>query len=207
MPSEPETTFTEWAGYNDLKERIAMNPIVEKIVRVFEERGSEKYADEEVTQLQHALHCAKLAIDDGAEEGLVVAALLHDIGHILGKKALPGQLDQDLHDHHEEVGHAFLSQYFPAIVSDPVRLHVAAKRWLCTTDPSYAERLSPTSYKSFLDQGGIMSSEELEAFESHPNFRAAVIVRKWDDLGKDPHAILPTLAELVPRIESQLVVA
>jgi len=180
-----------------------MKSVVDKIVAIYERRGNEKYADEEVTQLQHALHCAKLAMNEQAPAEMVVAAFLHDIGHILGHEALPGGVDEDLHDHHEETGYAFLSQYFPAVIADPVRLHVAAKRWLCTTDTTYADRLSPTSYKSFLDQGGPMSHEERIEFESHPNFAAVVRVRRWDDQGKNPHEVLPTMQELLPLIEAQ----
>jgi predicted HD phosphohydrolase len=180
-----------------------MKAIVEKIVSIYERRGNEKYADEEVTQLQHALHCAKLALDEQAPPPMVVAAFLHDIGHILGQDALPAGVEQDLHDHHEETGFAFLTQHFSPVIADPVRLHVAAKRWLCTTDPDYAQRLSPTSYKSYLDQGGRMSDEERRQFEAHPNFAAAVQVRRWDDQGKNPQEVLPSLQELVPLIEAQ----
>jgi len=181
-----------------------MDSILQKIVAIYNQRGNEKYADEEVTQLQHALHCAKLALNEQASPEMVVAAFLHDIGHILGHEALPAGVDEDLHDHHEETGFAFLSQYFPAVVADPVRLHVAAKRWLCTTDSEYARCLSPTSYKSYLDQGGPMSEEELRQFEAHPNFAAAVQVRRWDDQGKNPHEVLPSLQELMPLIEAQI---
>lgn len=181
-----------------------MKPIVQKIQQIFQLRGDEKYAGEEVTQLQHALHCAKLALQDKAPVELVVAALLHDIGHILGPEALPASVDQDLHDLHEESGFAFLAEHFPAVIADPVRLHVAAKRWLCSTDPTYTEQLSPTSYKSFLDQGGPMSDRERLEFEAQPNFAAAVQVRRWDDQGKNPHETLPHLEDLIPLIEKTL---
>src|SRR5690606_8778368 len=121
-----------------------MNPVVARILASVDKRGGDKYADGEVTQLQHAWHRAKLASNEGANDSLIVAAFLHDIGHILGHEALPADVGQDLDDHHEEAGYAFLAQYFPSPVTDPVRLHVAAKRWLCTTDPNYAQRLSPT---------------------------------------------------------------
>ena len=165
---------------------MATGSIVERIRATFAARGDEKYADEGVTQLQHALQCAELARQDAAGSQLIVAALLHDIGHILGEADLPDSCNQNLDDHHEERGYTFLQQHFGDAVADPVRLHVAAKRFLCTVDPSYAERLSPTSYKSFLDQGGLMSPEVVEDFRREPHFEAAVRLRKWDDTGKNP---------------------
>jgi phosphonate degradation associated HDIG domain protein len=165
---------------------MATGSIVERIRATFAARGDEKYADEGVTQLQHALQCAELARQEAAGSQLIVAALLHDIGHILGEADLPHSCNQNLDDHHEERGYAFLQQHFGDAVADPVRLHVAAKRFLCTVDPSYAEKLSPTSYKSFLDQGGLMTPEEVEDFRREPHFEAAVRLRKWDDTGKNP---------------------
>ena len=162
--------------------------------------------DEEVTQLQHALHCARLAMDQGADNVLVVAAFLHDIGHILATDPMPSHLEQNLDDGHEERGWTFLSNAFPQVVADAVRLHVAAKRWLCTVEPSYISQLSPTSCKSYWDQGGPMSEEERVAFESHPHHVEAVTVRRWDDLAKDPQAVLPSLEAVLQRVEALLVV-
>jgi phosphonate degradation associated HDIG domain protein len=168
------------------QDTILLSSVIQKIRATFASRGDEKYADEGVTQLQHALQCAKLARLEAANVQLVVAALLHDIGHILGESDLPSNCKQNLDDHHEERGYAFLLQHFGDAVADPVRLHVAAKRYLCTIDSQYAQRLSPTSHKSFLDQGGLMSPEEVEDFRSEPHFEAAVRLRKWDDTAKDP---------------------
>lgn len=170
-----------------------MHEIVSRIQQTFSQRGGEKYADEGVTQLQHALQCAALARQEQASSAQVVAALLHDIGHILGNRDLPPNTAADLDDHHERVGHAFLRNHFGEVVADPVRLHVAAKRYLCTKDPSYQTHLSPTSYKSFLDQGGLMNPEEVAAFEREPFFEQAVQLRRWDDTGKDPVAQVPDI--------------
>ncbi len=179
-----------------------MNEILTTIVETFAQRGGEKYADEGVSQLQHALQCAALARQEQADSTLVVAALLHDIGHILGRRGLPENCQEDLDDRHEQVGYAFLKRNFGAAVSDPVRLHVAAKRYLCTKERSYQQRLSPTSYKSFLDQGGMMSAEELFNFEDECYFHDAVRLRVWDDTAKDPDLIVPDIQDYLAELES-----
>ncbi len=178
-----------------------MNAITEKIIEIFDQRGNAQYGVEEVTQLQHALQCATLAEEENADIRLVVSALLHDIGHILSEEQIPDSVDDDLHDYHEEKGYHFLLDHFGARIADPVRLHVAAKRYLCTVEPDYLDKLSPTSRKSFFDQGGNMNEEELAAFEAEPHFTEAVQVRRWDDKGKDPEAKTKSIQEFAPQIE------
>jgi len=140
------------------------------------------------------LQCAMLAEDSNANEALIVAALLHDVGHLLTGQDLPETDGVDLDDDHESVGAEWLSRYFDASVVDPIRLHVAAKRYLCTTEPGYAEELSPTSHRSFIDQGGLMDPEEIAAFEAEPYYEAGVRLRRWDDLAKDPDMPIKALA-------------
>jgi predicted HD phosphohydrolase len=115
---------------------------------------------------------------------------------------LPTDCAADLDDHHEVIGHAFLRQHFGQAVAEPVRLHVAAKRYLCTRYPEYQQNLSPTSLQSFLDQGGVMTDAECRAFEQEPFLDAAVRLREWDDRGKDPLAEPPAIQEFVSRLES-----
>ena len=182
-----------------------MNAVVSKILSVFENRGSEKYADEEVTQLEHALQCACLASGSATtSDSLVAAALLHDIGHILGHSDLPSEINSDLDDRHEQIGYAFLRQHFIDAVSEPVRLHVAAKRYLCTVDPDYRRKLSPTSLKSFQDQGGEMSAGELDEFEAEEFFEAALCLRRWDDSAKQLESPEVRAEDFLPQIESTL---
>lgn len=181
-----------------------MNPTLEKIFTTFEQRGNEKYGDEDVSQLQHALQAGCLARDANVSPSLVAAALLHDIGHIFHTQALPENCETDLHDHHEMIGHQFLRQHFGATVADPVRLHVAAKRYLCTKDPAYQNELSPTSLKSFFDQGGMMNEAELAEFESEPHFSAALMLRRWDDTAKLAEFDYPDIREFLPELESAL---
>ncbi|MCY4568258.1 MAG: HD domain-containing protein [Candidatus Poribacteria bacterium] len=148
-----------------------------------EKRGQSFY-DEVVTQLEHALQCAALAQQNGASATLITGALLHDVGHIIldEHNADKAFLDTDLT--HEEVGAQYMEPFFSDAVTTPIRLHVPAKRYLCTTDTSYHDGLSEASKKSFIVQGGVMSDEEREAFEKIPHFQEGVTLRRWDDLAK-----------------------
>lgn len=174
--------------------------IVQQVIDVFQQRGMEMYGSEAVTQLQHAIHAALLAQNEGAESSLVVAALLHDIGHIMDEGPLPTHESQNYDDKHETRAYAWLLLNFGQAVAEPVRLHVAAKRYLCTVDPDYTRQLSPTSLKSYFDQGGPMSAEEKAAFERNPFYERAVRLRRWDDAAKDPNAALPPIDSFADRM-------
>jgi [1-hydroxy-2-(trimethylamino)ethyl]phosphonate dioxygenase len=135
--------------------------------------------------LEHALQCASLAKENSASDALITASLLHDIGHILHD--LPDDApDNGIDDFHENLAAHFLKQHFPPAVSEPVRLHVAAKRYMCTVEPTYFEKLSPPSVQSLEIQGGLMNEEELWAFEQNPFHQDAIQLRRWDDMAKDP---------------------
>lgn len=172
-----------------------MTDVVHQIIEIFKQRGSENYGSEAVSQLEHAIQSALLAKQADAPDELVAAALLHDIGHLLGNAPLPTAESQNYDDKHENRAYPWLREHFGASVADPVRLHVAAKRYLCTTDPSYCDYLSPTSLKSFHDQGGMMSADEKAAFEQEKHFQAAVQLRRWDDEAKDPTIEIPPMEE------------
>lgn len=182
-----------------------MNEITERILDIFEKRGNAQYGIEEVTQMQHALQCATLAEYENADIRLVISALLHDIGHIISDDDVPETVEEDLHDFHEEKGYQFLLDHFGARIADPVRLHVEAKRYLCTVEPGYIDKLSPTSRKSYLDQGGAMTEDEIADFESEPHFSESVQVRSWDDLAKDPNVKTKTIQDFAPMIEHCLI--
>lgn len=169
--------------------------VVEQIECIFEDRGDEKYGSENVTQRQHALQCAALAEAADAPKTLVAAALLHDIGHLLTGDRLPESMDENFDDSHEDLGAEWLEKHFSRAVTAPVRLHVAAKRYLCTKEPGYLAKLSPTSKKSYEDQGGQMSGEELAAFESDDYFEQGLELRRWDDAGKDASLTTKSVAE------------
>lgn len=155
----------------------------DQILELFAKRGDSQYGHEAVTQREHALQCGFLAEQSGASASLIVAALLHDIGHLLHE--LPDDApDQGIDDKHENSGYAFLNRHFDPRVSEPVRLHVAAKRYLCTVDENYENQLSEPSRISLALQGGTMSAEELENFRDQPYWEEAVRLRHWDDLAK-----------------------
>ena len=157
--------------------------IVDEIIELFARRGGGVYFGEPVSQLEHALQTAFQAEQEGASDTLIAAALLHDIGHLLHK--LPEDIaDSGIDGWHEQVGAMWLSRYFPAAVTEPIRLHVAAKRYLCAVDSEYRRQLSTASIQSLALQGGSMSEGAARDFEAMPYVREAVRLRRWDDQAK-----------------------
>ena len=153
---------------------------------IFDGRAKARYGLAHVNQLQHALQAAAIAEADGEPAGLITAALLHDIGHMLhAPGAAPEPFETD--DQHEVAGALWLAGRFGPEVSEPVRLHVAAKRYLVATEPGYGGILSPDSVRTLALQGGPMSPEECAAFERLPEAVAAVRLRRIDEKAKDPH--------------------
>ena len=167
--------------------------IVDVIFGLFRSRGEALYGGEAVSQTQHALQAAQLAERAGAGPTLVGAALLHDIGHLLeaGDEVLAGD---KMDARHEVLGGDWLSRWFLPELAAPVRLHVAAKRYLCAANRGYFERLSPASRRSLTLQGGPMCADEAENFESHPGFRDALRLRSWDEAAKTPGVLTPDIA-------------
>jgi gamma-butyrobetaine dioxygenase len=158
------------------------NAIMAAIEQAFQRRGQDHYG-EGVSQEQHALQAAWLAEQAGAPAALIVAALLHDVGHLLHE--LPEDIaDQDVDTQHESLGSAWLSQYFGREVSEPVRLHVAAKRYLCAVEPGYLDCLSAASQQSLALQGGPLDTAAAASFRAEPAADAAVALRRWDDEAK-----------------------
>jgi gamma-butyrobetaine dioxygenase len=160
-----------------------MSELIDEIFRVFREYGSEEYLGERVSMTEHMLQSAYAAERDGAPFQLVAAALLHDYGHFIHE--FPSDAaDHGIDTQHEEVAHAFLSEHFGPEIAEPIRMHVAAKRYLCATDPSYLNELSPASVHSLTLQGGPYSPAEVAEFEMSPYARDAVRLRRYDDIGK-----------------------
>jgi len=168
-------------------------PTVDEVLRLFEARGDSEYGGEQVTQLEHALQAAALAEAEQASPALIAAALLHDVGHLLHD--LPDDApDSGVDDHHETSGQNYLRALFPETVTEPVRLHVPAKRYLCAVDMGYAKGLSQPSVVSLRLQGGPMTTEEVEQFQANPFADDAVRLRRWDDAAKVPGFATPPLS-------------
>jgi phosphonate degradation associated HDIG domain protein len=155
----------------------------QEVCAIFDQRGASAYFGEAVSVAEHCLQAAYFAQAAKAPDALVVAALLHDIGHLVG--AAPDDLDEWTEDaHHELIGGGWLAKRFGPDVAEPVRLHVPAKRYLCATDPAYFDKLSAASVVTLKLQGGPMTAPEIAAFEAKPYWREAIRVRQWDDEGK-----------------------
>ena len=165
---------------------------IEAIAELFDGPGARDYMGEPVTIGIHMRQAGALAEAAGAEQPLVAAALLHDIGH----------LRQEPDSRHGDAGAQWLSQWFGAAVTEPVRLHVAAKRYLCATEPGYYERLSAESVRTLAVQGGPMTADQVAAFEALPFARDAVAVRRWDDEAKDPVVKPPEFSHFEPLLRA-----
>ena len=159
-----------------------------QVLSLVEQLAQLPYGLEPVDQLAHALQCASLAEQAGADDEVVVAALLHDLGRARPvARAYPGAP-------HEEAGARFCLARFGARVAWLIAQHVPAKRYLVATDPSYHDGLSEESVVTLRQQGGPMTASEVAAFEAHPDHAQAAELRRWDDLAKQPGAPTPPLA-------------
>jgi gamma-butyrobetaine dioxygenase len=156
---------------------------VDRLLALFETRGTAQYGREAVSQTEHALQAARLAEAEDAPSALVAAALLHDVGHLLAKVDMAAG---DADDRHEEIGWGYLKSTFGPAVSEPVRLHVPAKRYLCAVEPEYFALLSPASVRSLELQGGRFAAAEAERFHGTGFAADAVRLRRWDDRAKTP---------------------
>lgn len=175
--------------------------VIDDLYAVFREKGAALYFGEAVTETEHALQCAHLAEQARAADPVVAAALLHDLGHLLHGLA------EDIAAHgvdgrHEAAGAEWLARHFGPAVVDPVRLHVAAKRYLCAVEPEYEAGLSDSSRLSLRLQGGLMTPAEVAGFEREPWFREAVAVRRWDDMAKVPGWVVPDLDHYRPVLQA-----
>jgi phosphonate degradation associated HDIG domain protein len=171
------------------------------VADLFQQRGDSRYGGEAVTQLEHALQAAVFAERAGADDYLVTAALLHDVGHLLHD--LPADApDHLIDDRHETLAAKWLWQFFDNRVVEPVRLHVAAKRYLCLVDEDYLRRLSPPSVQSLQLQGGPMREAERIEFELHPYFQSALELRRWDEAAKIAGMETPGLDHFLHRVRN-----
>lgn len=173
--------------------------ILTDIQFLLEQKASGRYGLTLINQQQHALQAAWLAEQEGKGDALVVAALLHDIGHMVHELG-ENPADQGIDDQHEELGHTWLASHFGPKVTEPVRLHVAAKRYLCAVEADYFAKLSVDSVKSLALQGGPMSLDEIAAFESLPGYQEAVQLRRYDERSKVKGLETPPVAHFMPAV-------
>lgn len=179
------------------------DPRIEELAAIIDGKGHGRYGLADINQRQHALQAAWLAEQEGASSALITAALLHDIGHMvhdLGENPAEAGVD----DRHEELGHDWLKRWFGPEVTEPVRLHVAAKRYLCAVDPTYFGRLSRDSVLSLSLQGGPMSAAEVAAFEALPGHAEAVRLRRWDEGAKVKGLETPGFRHFAPHVAACL---
>jgi [1-hydroxy-2-(trimethylamino)ethyl]phosphonate dioxygenase len=181
-----------------------MRYTVDGLFRLLEEKGGAAYGGERVTQLAHALQSAQLAVEAGDPPSLVIAALMHDIGHLVGKGD-EGLAEKGIDARHEASGAVALEQVFGKAVAEPVRLHVDAKRYLCFAEAGYWESLSQGSKTSLRVQGGPFDVAEAESFIKSPHATEAVKLRRYDDLAKTlgkPTPDLATFRALAARLQA-----
>jgi phosphonate degradation associated HDIG domain protein len=170
---------------------------VSQIADLFASAGAAEYLGEQVTQAEHMLQAAHLAEHAQAGDALVAAALLHDVGHFKG--AISGQqLMEGTDNRHSDTGADWLAQWFGPDVTEPVRMHVAAKRYLCAVEPGYAETLSAASVYTLRVQGGPMTGDELAEFAASRYADDACRLRRWDDAAKDPDVAAPPFEHFRP---------
>jgi len=162
-----------------------MGMVADEVLAIFAKRGETAYYGEDVSQLEHALQAAQCAQQQGAGDALIVAALLHDIGHIL-EDVPEDTADLGIDAKHEEIGRKWLAERFGKDIVEPVYLHVSAKRYLCATDSSYSAKLSAASAQSLALQGGVMTTHEIHEFKKNEFYREALALRAWDDQAKVP---------------------
>ncbi|MDJ0614533.1 MAG: HD domain-containing protein [Rhizobiaceae bacterium] len=179
---------------------LTRETIVEFLGSIFDRRGGEEYLGEPVTMGEHMLQGATLAEKAGMPDEIIVAALLHDVGHFTSEFGM-FTMDDTEDRHHEDAGAEALAEFFPTIVTDCVRYHVAAKRYLCATKPEYFNRLSEASVLSLNLQGGPMTADEVAEFERNPNLEDIIKVRYLDEAGKDPDMKTPDFWHFAPMVQ------
>lgn len=177
--------------------------IIDDIARRLDINGQHRYGLSDINQIQHGLQAAWLAEQAGDPPSLIAAALVHDIGHMLHELG-ESPAEEGIDDRHEDVGHAFLAERFGPDVTEPVRLHVAAKRYLCGKEADYFAKLSRDSVLSLSLQGGPMTDDEIVAFEQLPHWREAVRLRRYDEGAKVKNLVTPPLSHFMPYVAQAL---
>jgi len=166
----------------------------DEIMQLYQNHGGSEYAGEKVSQLEHMVQAAQLAEEKGFDEEVILAAFLHDIGHIAEQERGENEMDGFGLKDHEAIGAKFLLEKgFSSKIARLVGSHVNAKRYLTRKDPEYYNQLSEASKRTLIFQGGMMSEQEAEQFEEDPLFSEIVLMRKWDEQAKIQNKLLPDL--------------
>ncbi|MCP4209502.1 MAG: HD domain-containing protein [Shimia sp.] len=179
---------------------LTQDNIVAFLGDIFDRRGGEEYLGEPVTMAEHMLQGATIAEQNDLPEDVIVAALLHDIGHFTSEFGTYHPDDTE-DRHHEDAGAEVLAPFLPSVVTDCVLYHVAAKRYLCATKPEYFKRLSAASVHTLELQGGPMSGDEVTTFEANPNLEKIIQVRYLDEAGKRADMVTPDFWHFAPTVQ------
>jgi phosphonate degradation associated HDIG domain protein len=178
-------------------EESQIEQVVEEVFSLYEQFGNEEYHGEPVSQLEHMSQSAELAINGGHTDEVILAAFFHDIGHICVQKNTNNTMGEFGIKSHEKIGADFLrSKGFPENIARLVENHVQAKRYLTFSNPSYYAGLSEASKQTLEFQGGVMTASEAKAFEEDPLFELSILMRRWDELGKEMNIPVIDLALL-----------
>ena len=182
--------------------------LADRTVRAMSESAARQYGRERVSELAHALQCAELAEAGGADDELVLACLLHDVGRYAVDQALVADTLEPVVERaarprgHHDVGADLIAPHVPARVAWLVRMHADAKRWLCATEPAYYDTLSPGSKRTYVMQGGAMGPDEVARLAAHPWMADAVRLRRWDDQAKVVGKATRPLAAWMPLLQT-----
>ena len=180
--------------------QLNQDNIVDFLGDIFDRRGGEEYLGEPVTMAEHMLQGATIAEQNGQDEEVIVGALLHDIGRFTSEFGTYSPSDTE-DRHHEDAGADVLEPFFPSVITDCVKYHVAAKRYLCATKPEYFKRLSPASVHTLELQGGPMNADEVAEFQSNPNLEKIIQVRYLDEAGKRADMETPDFWHFAPMVQ------
>ena len=179
--------------------------VAANIFDLFERRGREVYLGDGVSQREHALQAAALAETEGAAAPLVLAALLHDIGHLLAQEGDGSDTHRKFTLPHEQIGAEWLEPVFGPAITEPIRLHVEAKRYLCALEPGYVKQLPKASLQRLAIQGGPLTRSEIHDFQENPYHQAAVWLRRIDDRASDASRTdVPGFEHYRERVETAL---
>jgi len=182
-----------------------VDQIIDEVFDLYELHGGEDYIGEPVSQLEHMSQSAQLALDQGYDDEVVLAAFFHDIGHICVMQNASNSMDGYGIKRHEKVGADYLrSKGFPERIAKLVESHVQAKRFLTYKYPEYYNSLSEASKKTLEFQGGRMEKDEADAFEADSLFETSILMRKWDELAKETNVPIIDMNDLRDRARNIL---